>query len=88
MFGEIQKGWITGNLQAFEAGAHDCQNLASKYCRFLKLKGNCLNQDGPLAKQPLEYIKQVIIMKEDNKKLDFFQFWKWPHDWKGERLRL
>jgi hypothetical protein len=45
------------------------ENLASKYSRFLEIKGNNLNQDGQLAKQPLEYIKQVLMMKEDNDNL-------------------
>ena len=45
------------------------ENLASKYSRFLESKGNGLNQDMALAKQPLEFIKQVLLMKEENDNL-------------------
>lgn len=40
--------------------------LASKYSRFLGALGNNLNQDNQLSKQPLEYIKKILLMKEEN----------------------
>lgn len=45
------------------------ENLASKYCRFLELQGNQLNNDNTLIKQPLEYIKKVMTLKEENDNL-------------------
>ena len=45
------------------------ENLASKYFRFLEVHGNSLNQDLQLSKQPLDYIKKILILKEENDNL-------------------
>lgn len=44
-------------------------NLASKYSRFLEGQGNAINNDAQIIKQPLEYIKKILILKEENDNL-------------------
>ena len=42
------------------------ENLASKYFRFMEIQGNNLNNDSQLAKQPLDYVKRILNLKEEN----------------------